>query len=106
VAYQELGDLGTSQSPPALFPWHWYYHAPSAGLWILIVLLLFLVKRTHTARPWVILIALVLAIVLWQMEGFSPLLVSLGVAGIIIWLVGGWLPGVRPPDSTIASGKD
>ena len=73
------------------FQWRWYYPAPSVGLWVLIVLLLVLVKRTRTARAWLILLAVVLAIVLWQMEGLSPLFVSLGAAGIIVWLLGGWL---------------
>jgi hypothetical protein len=96
VASQELGDLGPSEGAPVSFQWRWYYHAPSVGLWVLIVFLLVLLKRTHTARAWLILIALVLAVVLWQMEGFSPLFVSLGAAWIIIWLMGHWLPGGRP----------
>jgi membrane-bound ClpP family serine protease len=73
------------------FQWRWYYPAASVGLWVLIVLLLVLVKRTRTARAWLILLALVLAIVLWQMEGLSPLFVSLGAAWIIVWRLGGWL---------------
>jgi hypothetical protein len=71
------------------FPWRWYYAAPSVGLWVLIVVLLVFLKRARTARAWVSLIAVVLAIILWQMEGFSPLLISLGAAWIVIWLVGG-----------------
>ena len=61
----------------------------------MIVFLLVLLKRTHTARAWLILITVVLAVVLWQMEGFSPLFLSLGAAAIIVWLVGGAHPTDR-----------
>jgi hypothetical protein len=59
------------------------------GLWAVIVFLLLLLKRTRTARAWLSLIAVVLAIILWQLEGFSPLFISLGVVWLIIWLWGG-----------------
>jgi hypothetical protein len=110
VASQELGDLGPSQGAPVSFSWRWYYAAPSVGLWVLIVALLVFLKRTRTARAWLGLITVVLAVILWQMEGFSPLLISLGAAWIVIWLVGGRPKAGRaatgPPDSTIASVKD
>jgi len=77
------------------FQWRWYYPAPSVGLWALIVSLLVVVKRTRSARAWLILIALVPAIILWQMEGLSPLFLSLGAAAIIVWLVGGAHPTYR-----------
>jgi lipopolysaccharide export LptBFGC system permease protein LptF len=95
VAAEELGDLGPSEGAAVSFQWRWYYPAPSVGLWALLVFLLILVKRTHTARAWLILIAVVLAIILWQMEGLSPLFVSLGAAAIIVWLVGGAHPTYR-----------
>jgi hypothetical protein len=100
VASQELGELGPSEGPAASFPWHWYYAAPSVGLWLLIVCLLVLLKRTRTARVWLGLLTVVLVIMLGELEGLSPLFLSLGAAWVIIWFFG----GRRMPTEDLSTG--
>lgn len=95
--------MGPRDSSPVAIDWRWYYHAPSLGLWGVLVALLVLVKRNRYAQAWLILLP-VLAVVLGgsmltrllsmppsAAEGFGGFLVALAASWAAVWLLAPWL---------------
>jgi hypothetical protein len=50
--------LGPKDGTPVSYSWHWYYHFPQAGLWLIVVSLLFL-GANRKLQAWLILAPLV-----------------------------------------------
>jgi hypothetical protein len=50
--------LGIKDGAPAFYNWHWYYHFPRAGLWLIIASLLFL-RANRKLQAWLVLAPLV-----------------------------------------------
>lgn len=89
VASQQLGDLGSGQSTPAIVQWQRQDHLQLAGvaLWALGILLVMLFRNHPKRMAWPSVLLVVLVAFLWQMEGFSILSLSLVAAWIVIWLL-------------------
>ncbi len=85
VVSQQLGDLGRDESRPAIIQWRWYYHLPNLAVWLAAVSALVVSKLSTVRRDWLIVIALVLSFVLWQMDGFGVLAGVLAIAWIFVW---------------------
>jgi hypothetical protein len=102
VASQESG-AGTCVSKPVTVDWHWYYHAATAPLWALVLLLLVIPAANRNRQAWLILIPLALVMLLWRAptmllgmsEGSAQtlgcLIVSGAMAWTVVWLLGHWL---------------
>ena len=88
VVSQQLGELGPSESKPAIIYWRWYYHLPSLAVWLAAIVTLLVSKVSKVRRDWLIVIALVLSFVLWQMDGMGVLAAVLAVVWIFVWLTG------------------
>jgi hypothetical protein len=82
--------LGSGDGVPIVFHWRWYHHLPSLGLTALIGFLLFLSRSART-RELFLAVSVVLAFVLWHMEGFSFLVGAV----VLLWVV----MSVRAPRS-------
>lgn len=109
MASADLGDLGPSQSEPAVVEWRWYYHLPGFAGWALIVALLVLVRENRNRSAWLILIPfLLLGEVIWPWtvrllalssgaeRRFGLPLQWLLVAWTALWLLSPWLARRRP----------
>ncbi len=83
---QPLGKLGRNESAPTIVNWRWYYHLPNLAVWLVAVTALVVTKVSNTRRDWLVVIALVLSFVLWQMEGFGVLVAILALAWIVVWM--------------------
>jgi hypothetical protein len=88
VVSQQLGELGPSESKPAAIHWRWYYHLPSLSVWLAAIAALIVSKLSKVRRDWLILIALVLSFVVWQMDGVGILVAVLAIVWIFVWLTG------------------
>ena len=100
MASQEISGVGTCVSQPVVVDWHWYYHAATAPLWALILLLLVIPKANRNRQAWLILIPLGLVLILWHtptmLLGVSEssaqtigcLIVSGAMAWTMVWLLG------------------
>jgi hypothetical protein len=103
VASQHIGDLGASESSPAVVEWRWYYHVPSLGLWGVLVALLVLVKSNRRAQAWLIWLPVLAVWLGWSMlarllfmsaETAEPLggfLTALAASWAAVWLLAPWL---------------
>ncbi len=86
VVSHQLGELGPSESKPAIVQWRWYYHLPNLAVWLAAISALVVSKVSEVRRDWLIVIALVLSFVLWQMDGFGILVGALALVWIFVWL--------------------
>ena len=59
---------------------------PNLAVWLAAVSALVVTKVSNTRRDWLVVIALVLSFVLWQMEGFGVLVAILALAWIVVWM--------------------
>lgn len=85
VVSQQLGELGRDESRPVIVQWRWCYHLPNLAVWLVAMSALVVSKISTVRRDWLIVIALVLSFVLWQMDGFGVLAAVLTIAWIFIW---------------------
>ena len=92
VVSQQLGEVGPNDSPPAIVPWRWHYHLPNVALWLAAIVALIASRAAAARRDWLIVVALVLSFILWQMEGFSILIAVLAVV---------WMTGARQNPSSV-----
>ncbi len=88
VVTQQLGELGSGESEPAIVSWRWRYVLPSLGLWLTALLVLvvsYVVGKRQ--QDWPVVICIVLSFILFQMEGASILVATLIAALIVVWLI-------------------
>jgi hypothetical protein len=78
--------VGPSDSPPAIVHWRWYYHLPNLALWLAAIAALGVSRVSGARRDWLVIAALVLTFILWQMEGFSILVAVLAITWIVVWV--------------------
>jgi hypothetical protein len=102
VVSQHLGHLGTKESSPVVVDWHWYYHVPSLGLWIVLAGLLILVRSNHCFQAWLIVLPVLAVQLGWSMlarlvslppggaESFGGVLVALAASWAAVWLLASW----------------
>lgn len=102
MASQGIGELGDHDSSPASIEWRWYYHVPSLGMWVVLVVLLVVVRANRHPQAWLIWLPVLAVAVGWSMLGrllsLSPdasepgeFLVALAAAWAAVWLLAPWL---------------
>jgi len=68
VAFEDIGQLGPSESPPAQVEWHWYYHLFGPSTWALPLLLLIALPENRSRQVWMILVTVaLLTLVAWPL---------------------------------------
>ena len=104
VASEEMGELGSGESEPAVIDWHWYYHVPSFSMWALPLVLLIVLPENRTRQTWMILIpVIVLTVFVWPLlarllsfrsldaERYGIQFDALVASWASVWLLGGRL---------------
>ena len=85
MATQDINTLKPRQSAPELFEWRWHYHIPTLAIWAIGISMLVWSKVRGDNEGWRIVVPVVLAFVLWRMEGMGIPAVTLAAAWFGIW---------------------
>ncbi len=96
VASSDIGELGPKEAEPVVFNWKWYYNAPTAILWLILLATLVLIKDNRNPQAWLILVPVVIVTLLASLlirllpRGFEIVTVIIqtfcvGIA--VIWLL-------------------
>jgi len=56
------------------------------AIWLAAIAALVVSIASDTRRDWLIVVALVLSFILWQIEGFSILIAVLAIIWIVVWI--------------------
>jgi hypothetical protein len=102
IPYENLGELGRREGPPALVEWKWYYHLLSFAFWALVFLPPLVIKENRRWQAWTIFIPLLAVVVACHMlanlfsfppsaaQNFGTLVGSLACAWAVVWLWADW----------------